>query len=379
MNLPLNLTPLTHPWALWLLLALPALAVMGTFARWRRRRVLARFGRPLAMLPLLPPRAQLRWLVPGAYLAGIVLLAAGVAGPRWGPDPDQPAAPGRDLVVALDLSRSMLAQDALPSRWERARAALLQLADAMQQRGGHRIGLVVFAGRARVICPLTRDFDHFRVKLAELDPRVFHGELRDPSAASGTRIGAGVQAAVAACDAGFPGFGDVLMMSDGDDPAGDSEWQVGVASARLAGVPVHCVGVGDPERDATIPLPDGGVLKADGKPVLTRLREEPLRELARQTGGSYLRAGREPPPLAEFFHTAIEPRPGRELRDDLLPTPKARYPWFLGPAVLCLTIAYLLEDRGRRLPAARSGDDRDQTHRRAAGPARPAERRPAAG
>jgi Ca-activated chloride channel family protein len=372
----LSLHFLAHPWALWVLLAPLVLAVLGGVARWRRRKAVDRFGRPLALLPLLPPRPRFRWLPAASYLLGVLLLVAAAAGPRWGPDPDQPAAPGRDLVVVLDLSRSMLAQDVLPSRWERCRDSLYQLAAVMQERGGHRVGLVVFAGKAKVLCPLTRDYDHFRAVLAELDPRQFGPELRDPVAASGTRLGAGVRAAVAACDANFPGFEDVLMMSDGDDPAGDTEWLAGIADARRAGVPVHCVGVGDPDHDWPVPLPEGGYLESDRVRVTTRLNQEPLREIARQTDAAYLAAGRDPPALADFFRARIEPRPGRDLREDLLPLPKDRGEWFLGPALACLMIAFLMEDRGRRRPRPR-GDDDDGPTPAAGAAARRAERRPA--
>ena len=157
-----------NPWALTLLAVLPALAVGALLDRRRRRRALSSLG----SLP------SLRALTSGARRGGVfrafnlasalALLVLGVAGPQWGRDWQQPPAPGRDLVVVLDLSRSMLAQDVLPNRQERARLALLDLLHTLQQRGGHRLGLVAFAARPLLVCPLTYDYDHFRAALNHL-------------------------------------------------------------------------------------------------------------------------------------------------------------------------------------------------------------------
>src|SRR5262249_22924949 len=126
----------------------------------------------------------------------------GVAGPQWGRDWEEAAASGPDLVVVLDLSRSMLAQDVLPSRSERARKALRELSYTIERRGGQRVALVVFAARARVVCPLTHDYDHFRLAVDQQDPANTPRELRPHSGGptSGTRIGAGLEAAVKALD-----------------------------------------------------------------------------------------------------------------------------------------------------------------------------------
>src|SRR5262249_31749081 len=149
---------------------------------------------------------------------GLPLLLFGAAGPQWGRDWNQPVAPGRDVVAVLDLSRSMLAEP--ESRLQRAQAALLQLADTVQQRGGHRLGLVVFAGSPRAACPLPHASAHFREALRDL-------YLPTPAAdlGPGTRIGAGLHAAIALHDPRYRGHQDVLLLSDGDDPAGDEDWR----------------------------------------------------------------------------------------------------------------------------------------------------------
>src|SRR5262249_49202497 len=137
---------------------------------------------------------------------GIGLLAIGIAGPQWGREWVQAAA-GRDVVVVLDMSRSMLAEQ--PSRFERAKTALDDLSWAVPRRGGHRLGLVVFAGGAKVICPLTHDYDHFREALAQLDAQEPPEELRPESSRSGTRIGLGLTEAVRhGQDPRFRGFQD---------------------------------------------------------------------------------------------------------------------------------------------------------------------------
>ena len=196
--------------------------------------------------------------------------------------------------------------------------------------------------------PLTTDTDHLQAKLAELDAVHLPPELRpDEGAKSGTRIGAALVAAVEAHDSRFPGYQDVILISDGDDPAGDREWVTGVSAARQASIPVHAVGVGDPDRDSSI-FVRGQLLEFAGEdgvpsPVPTRLREAVLNSIAEDGRGLYLPARREVPRLGEFFRSKIEPNPSRELTDDALPQPKDRSAWFLGLGLLCLAIGWWRE------------------------------------
>src|SRR5207249_4884953 len=110
--------------------------------------------------------------------SALLLLICGIAGPRWGIAEEDSALRGRDLILVLDMSRSMLCQDVLPNRLARAITALDDLTRDVQRRGGHRLGLVIFAGRARLVCPLTPDYQYVRNVLAELDPITEASTLR---------------------------------------------------------------------------------------------------------------------------------------------------------------------------------------------------------
>src|SRR4051794_25913226 len=114
-----------------------------------------------------PPRR--RRLLGLAYPLAWTALILGLAGPRWGLSDETGVAVGRDVVVVLDLSRSMLADDtAGPARWQSAKAGVLDLLDAAARRGGHRGGLVGFAAKPKLVCPLTTDYRHLPAKVGEL-------------------------------------------------------------------------------------------------------------------------------------------------------------------------------------------------------------------
>src|SRR5215472_8243954 len=183
-----------NPWAFWLLGVPPVLGLLGVFALRRRNRALARLGSQPALELLVAERRWVRLLRGFLASLAVTLLVLGIAGPQWGRDWSQPVAPGRDLVVVLDLSRSMFAEQ--PSRLQRAQAGLVKLAESLQERGGHRVALVVFAAHARVMCPLTHDYDRFREMIERLGPDRLPPEIAatddDPS---GTRIGSGIRAA----------------------------------------------------------------------------------------------------------------------------------------------------------------------------------------
>ena len=147
----------------------------------------------------------------------------GTAGPQWGRDYTQSAAPGRDLVVVLDCSRSMFAET--PRRLQRAKTALLDLVEAVKHQGGHRLALVVFAGRARLACPLTHDYDHFRTAGESVDT---NAPTRNSNPALAPfRARALARRSMKRCwpttRAGISGAHDILLLSDGDDPAHDGE------------------------------------------------------------------------------------------------------------------------------------------------------------
>src|SRR5436305_77519 len=155
----------SHPALLFALSALPVLSVLAVLAARRRQRSLIVMGGLVTGVVLARRRpSRLRGL---CLWLGLVCLAVGMAGPRWGRDWSQSAAPGRDVVVVVDLSRSMFAE--APSRARQAKEAALDLCEKLRLRGGHRVALVVFAGQPRVACPLTHDLDHFRDAVEMID------------------------------------------------------------------------------------------------------------------------------------------------------------------------------------------------------------------
>jgi Ca-activated chloride channel family protein len=332
---------------LWFLTALPVLVGLGVWSARRRRQTLARLGDPATVDMQLASRRGRRWLNGLCLLLGFLGLGVGMAGPQWGRDWDQSAAPGRDLVVVLDCSRSMLAE--VPSRLERARDALLDLADTVESRGGHRLALVLFAGKAHLACPLTHDYDHFRSKLENLETVAQGRDLEPrPGEKSGTRLGQALTLAASCDDPRLAGTRDILLLSDGDDPVRDAEWRNGARVAVTLGIRVHTVGIGDPNTASPIRL-GSGPLRHDGQLVQTRLEEAPLREIAEQTGGTYTSARTRTLPLGSLYLETIDRLPEREDSDDTLPVYQQRYAWFLAPALGFLMLFTLLGDGSRKV------------------------------
>jgi Ca-activated chloride channel family protein len=341
-----------HPWLLLILVAMPLLGALGAWSRRKRRQALLQLGDVLALEAQVSARGGWWQRLRGLCLSlGLLGLGLAAAGPQWGRDWDQSAAPGRDLVVVLDCSRSMLAET--PSRLERARAALVDLSEAVEKRGGHRLALVLVAGRARLVCPLTHDYDHFRAVVADVESAALERDLEPgPAETSGTRLGQGLAVAALADDTRFQGTRDILLLSDGDDPARDGEWRAGARVAASQGIRVYTVGIGDPNTASVIRL-DTGPLTHDGQVVRTRLEEAPLREIAEMTQGTYIPAHTRTLPLGALYLDAISTQPLREESDDALPVYQQRYPWVLGPALGLLALVMVFGDgggRGRRLP-----------------------------
>lgn len=321
-----------QPWLLVLLAVLPALAWLATWSWHKRRTLVARLG-PSCIIAAQTVRPIGRWRSALGWTVGLSLLAIGAAGPQWGRGPSV-IQPGRDVVVVLDLSKSMLAQDALPSRLDKAKAGIRGFVDAVQARGGHRLALVAFAGKASVVVPLTQDYDHFRSKLAELSADPPPASVRGEDV-SGTRIGAGLRIAVGLLDERHRGAQEIILVSDGDDPVHDDEWRLGLAAAREAGVPVDVVGVGDPEHDSPITTANGR-LRFEGREVTSRLHAAPLREIASKTGGTFVASHLGSVGLDALFRDRIEFAPTREAIANTLPQPIGRQFWFLALALLSI-------------------------------------------
>jgi Ca-activated chloride channel family protein len=361
-----------NPVAFWLLVLLGMLALVGLLALCRRRNRLARLGTLSVLLTLAARRTGRSVVRLVCLFAGLALVVVGIAGPQWGRDWEQSVASGRDLVVLLDVSRSMLAQDVLPSRFKRAQKALRDLSFAVQRRGGQRLALVVFAARAKIVCPLTQDYDHFRLALDQLDPANAPRELRPrpDGPTSGTRMGAGLEMAVKAFGPKPQVPGMILMLSDGDDPARDEEWRAGAEEAKKQKVPVFPVGIGNPRPKVPTFIPFGGdyVRHEDGRRVETRLEEKPLREIARLSDGNYVREQAGGLDLGRLFKDWIEPQAKRTSAADRFPRYRQRYPWFFGAALVLLGAAMLIGSgrsrRGRPVPPeAVAGEVHDRVGR----------------
>ncbi len=326
---------LSHPEWLWLLL--PWLLTLAWSIRGRRRRethwkALGQGGRP-------PGDGAL-----GGMIATFLLIVA-LTQPRWGRDPESALPPGRDVVLLVDVSRSMGAEDAVPSRLGVAIESARGLIEAMAREEGDRVAVVAFAGAGVVRCGLTENLG----AASEVVRRLRVGTVQP----GGTDLGASLGVALGAFDDRDRAEGRmVVIFTDGEDHPGS--WRDLVGPLRDAGVIVNAVAVGDPEKGQPVPSGEGGtVMSYQGQPVVSKRSDEAIDALARATGGMVLPIGLAAADMSGLYEAKIAPA-ARQVRHATHPPERAeRYGLFVLAALMTLSMG--AKPRASRRSARRWG------------------------
>ena len=322
---------------LWALVAVPLLALFFVRAERRSAARLREFVSP-RLLPQLGAtvnrfRRTLRF---GLLLLGLALGIVSLAQPRYGFSYDEVKRKGLDLIIAVDTSRSMLANDVPPNRLQRVKLAGQDLITELR---GDRVGLIAFAGRAFLQAPLTIDYDAAVEALNDLDTNVI------PE--GGTNISAAIELAVKTFGKSAVGNRALIIFTDGEELAGDSAKVA--KSAADAGVRIFTVGVGTPEG-SLIPLPakSGGtafVKDSKGEVVKSKLDEKRLREIAESTGGIFIPLVNGPAGMQQLYAEGLSKMQAADIDARMSQQPIERYQWPLGAAILALATSMLISER----------------------------------
>ena len=323
-----------NPYLLNLLWALiPVFGIMVYGIR-KRKKILFGFAKA-DMVSLLIPGfdPKRRWVKAGLITIGFGFAIVALAEPQLGYKWEKTTQKGVDIMIALDCSKSMLAQDINPNRLERAKREIIDLLHMMRS---DRAGLVAFSGRAILQCPLTLDHEAFNVFLKVLEP----GFLP----VGGTNLAA----AIKTCYDGFEKESDIekaiIVITDGETTSGNVE----AAAKEMAkqGIKIFSIGVGD-LQGAPIPDENGGFKKdGSGNIILSKVDEEGLEKLAAMTGGTYVRSVAGDMDLDLIYKDKIL---GTMERKTLTSGKKKvwenRYQWFLFPCLVLLLIEFMLSSK----------------------------------
>lgn len=324
-----------NPIWLWGLALVPLLAAVLAWGAWSRRRRLHALARPSTASRLVMAGGEARRVLRAALLVlALTFVVLALARPRWGTSLEPIRTRGIDVVLAVDVSRSMRTEDVRPNRLTLARAAAVELADRL---GGDRVGLVAFAGSALTLCPLTLDRGALEMYLGLLDA--------DLVPRQGTALGEAIRRAMDMFDREAHARRVLVLLTDGEDHEGDP--LEAAREAQAEGIVVHTVGMGTPSGEP-IPLPDGSYkTDAEGQVVTSRLDTETLRAVAEATGGLHVTLSASGDALRQVASSIAGQERG-ELSEEIRRRKRERYVWPLSLALLCLVIEAALLDLRRR-------------------------------
>ena len=264
---------------LWWLITIPVFVIAYIIITKRKQRQLLEFGDPELMAQLMPDASKSRPIVKFALLiVALTLLIVAAARPQYGQQEKTVKRQGIEVMVALDISNSMLAEDVAPNRLDRAKQMLSKMIDNMVD---DKVGLVVFAGEAFTQLPITCDYVSAKMFLHTISPKLIPTQ--------GTAIGAALQTAIRSfgsqeSDAGRA----IILITDGENHEDDA-----IAAAKQAqelGIQVFVIGIGKPEG-SPIPVPGTNdyIKDRSGQVVVSRLNEEMCQEIAQAGKGAYVR------------------------------------------------------------------------------------------
>ncbi len=324
----------------------PACMALAWWAHTRKQRDMERLAdRHLLerLTATVSRRGQLAKTI--LLLSAIGLLVTALARPQFGSRIETVRREGRDVLIALDLSASMVAEDMAPNRLEKAKFAIADLIDRLD---GDRVGLVGFAGDAFVQSPLTLDYGAARLFLNAMDPEIM--------SVQGTNLGLAVSVALDAFASTDRRHRVLVVITDGEDHEGEVD--DAIERAADEGVVIYTVGIGSTDG---VPIPDldaagraQGFKRDDaGSVVTTRLDEATLRSMATRTGGVYYRASAAGTELA-LLAEELAGGDGQEFESEQVTLFDEQYQLFLGLALALLMAEVLVPDR-RRVHAGWTG------------------------
>lgn len=326
---------------LWMIVAV-AVTLLGIGVALWRRRAAARFA-DASLLPRIAPALSLsRGIWRAALLGGAAsCLAVAMMDPRAAEQTEELTRRGADVMFVVDVSRSMLAEDATPSRLERARTFISDAIDAM---GGDRAGLIDFAGVAAVRAPLTLNYDALKAAVDGLEPK--------DSRRGGSMLGDAIRLAADSFPTDDAGHA-IVILSDGEDMGSDPVDAAKDAAER--GIRIITVGIGDPREGARIPVGDGPArrfLVHEGEEVWSRMDAATLRDVADATGGLFVPAGTAQVELGEILARSLGDLERTEGDSSVAKTTAPLFQWPAGLALALLVIESMISARARRVRAA---------------------------
>ncbi len=324
-----------HPEYLWLLWGAPLLLAVAILTARAARRRLRRFGNPDLLKPLMPERSPARRrLKVLLFTVAYVLLVLAAARPQMGSRLREVEGHGIEMMLAVDVSNSMLAEDFEPNRLERTKYAIGRLFEGLNNQ--ERVGVIVFAGDAAVQLPITSDY-----RMARAFTRRISTTL---APVQGTDIGKALSLATISFSERKEGDQTgraIILITDGEGH--DSGALAAAERAAAEGIRIFTIGIGTPEG-APIRI-DGELMKDENDEiVVSKLGEELLEEIARTTDGVYVRSTNQSLGLEEVMATLAEMEQGK-LSTLRFEEYNELYGWFLGGALVLLLLEFLLLDR----------------------------------
>jgi Ca-activated chloride channel family protein len=327
-----------NPEYLYLLLLLPALVIIYIINHLRRNRMLRKIGDSSVVSRLMPEMSGSRPVV--KFIILIIALGSCIimlARPQFGSKIEEVKKQGVEVIIALDVSNSMMAEDIQPNRLVRAKQAISRLVDNLDN---DRIGLIVFAGDAYTQIPVTTDYVSAKMFLSTITP--------DMVPKQGTAIGAAIHLGIRSFSPGEGKSKAMIIITDGenheDDPVAAAE------EASKAGIVIHTIGIGSPQG-VPVPLTTGGrqdyLKDNEGNTVITKLEEETLKKISAETGGTYIRASSSSIGLEEIFKD-IRKMKKEELESKMFTEYNDQFQFFAAIALLLILLELIIMDRKNR-------------------------------
>lgn len=322
---------------LFLLALVPIIILIFIFSiRWRRKAIQL-FGQIHLVSKLMPMASEFKikskFIL---FILAIVALIIGIANPQIGSKMEEVKREGVDLMIAIDLSNSMLAEDLQPNRLMRAKQSISKLIDRLD---GDRIGLIVFAGDAYVQLPITTDYSAAKLFLSTINTNIVPTQ--------GTAIGKAIDLSINSFDLENDQNKAIIVITDGENHEDDA-----IEKAKQAedlGIFVHTIGMGSVEG-GPIPIKNrngritGYQKDNDGNTVITTLNEGMLKEIAQTGGGSYIRANSTQNGLNALFKE-INKMEKKEIGAKVFTDYKDRFQWFIGLSIILLILEILIKGR----------------------------------